>query len=49
MNKFEKVHEKIKFKVFGKVSSGGKKKDKHPKAENGNEEERAKAIYEEQI
>ena len=26
MNKFERLHEKIKFKVFGKVSIGGEKK-----------------------
>ena len=49
MNKFEKLHEKIKFKVFGKVSVGHETKEKHTKSVNGNEEERAKAIYEEQI
>ena len=49
INKFEKLHEKIKLKVFGKVSVGHETKEKHTKSVNGNEEERAKAIYEEQI
>ena len=49
MNRFEKLHGKIKFKVFGKVSVSNETKEKDSKSVNGNEEEKAKAMYEEQI
>ena len=49
MDKFEKIHEKIKFIVFGKVSINIEKKRKCAGETKGDTEENAKELYEEQI
>ena len=49
MNKFERILEKIKFKVFGKVSVNAEKKNNKTRILNDNEKENAKKIYEEQV
>ena len=49
MNKFNKIHDKIKFKAFGKVSIGKKSVKKHADDEDVQEDDKAKALYENQI
>ena len=44
MNKFEKIHEKIRFQVFGKVSIH-KEKNKRPIIETIDDKEHAKIIF----
>ena len=51
MTKFNKIHERIKFKAFGKVTIG--KKDKvHPNIESddkGSDDDKAKSIFEDEV
>ena len=49
MNKFEKIHQKIKFKVFGKVCINDEKNKRPNREINMDEEQQAKIIFEEQV
>ena len=49
MREFEKVNTKIKFKVFGKVTTGGEKKNKNKEAKATDNKKNAKALLEEQL
>jgi hypothetical protein len=49
MTRFEKIHDKIKYKAFGKVTIGGKLGNKRGVAEDVPEADKAKALFEEQV
>ena len=50
MRKFNKIHEKIKFKAFGKITVGRKQKESKRKSQNKDpKEDEARAIFEEEV
>ena len=50
INKVEKIHDKIKFKSFGKVTLGNKKESEYEKLESDiDDENKAQKLYEDQV